>query len=168
MQSSGSQRKQCVHAPSAIAAADITAQAARILATPAFQKSKRLSRFLSFAVDNSLAGTEDALKESVLGVEVFDRGTDFDPRLDPIVRIDARRLRARLAEYYQGTGAADPVRIEFEPGSYVPKFRDAGTPPATTSPRSLRAPKPIRKVLTLDLLRRARTNWRSCRTSKAS
>ena len=46
---------------------------------------------------------------SVLGREVFDRGTDYDPRLDPIVRVEARRLRQRLAEYYDGRGANDPV-----------------------------------------------------------
>jgi tetratricopeptide (TPR) repeat protein len=156
MQPGGSQRKQWTHVPSGIAAAEITAQTSRILASPAFQKSKRLSRFLTFAVDNALAGTEGALKESVLGVEVFDRGTDFDPRFDPIVRIDARRLRARLGEYYQGAGAHDPILIEFEPGSYVPRFREAGAPATEASAPSLRAPKAIRKVLTLDLLRRAR------------
>jgi tetratricopeptide (TPR) repeat protein len=129
---------------------------AAVLASPAFKKSKRLSRFLAFAVENALAGAEDALKETVLGVEVFDRGTEFDPRLDPIVRIDARRLRARLTEYYQGAGAGDAIRIEFEPGSYVPRFRAAGTPAPEATPRFLRAPKPLRKVLTLDLLRRAR------------
>jgi len=129
----------------------------QILEAPAFQKSKRLARFLTFAVERTLAGEEAALKEMVLGVEVFDRGPAFDPRVDPIVRIDARRLRARVTEYYQADGADDPVVIEFEPGSYVPKFRLAGESharPALHQP--IHAPKPIRKVLALDMLRRAR------------
>jgi len=149
--------QQKVHAPSGIAAVEITRAMRQILEAPAFQKSKRLTRFLSFAVERTLAGEEAALKELVLGVEVFDRGPAFDPRVDPIVRIDARRLRARVTEYYQADGADDPIVIEFEPGSYVPKFRLAGESavgPALHAP--IHAPKPIRKVLALDMLRRAR------------
>lgn len=148
---------QPVHGTSGIPLDDIAGQTERILGSPAFQKSKRLSRFLSYAVQHTLAGDEVALKETVLGVEVFDRGTEFDPRIDPIVRIDARRLRARLTEYYLSSGAADPVVIEFEPGSYVPQFRMADEPAAAgTASGPIHAPKPIRKVLALDMLRRAR------------
>src|SRR4051812_9768345 len=150
-------RVEQLHRPSGIPASGIAGQAQRILSSPAFQKSKRLTRFLSFAVDRALAGDEGALKESVLGVEVFDRGSEFDPRIDPIVRIDARRLRARVAEYYRTPGAADPIVIEFEPGSYVPRFR-VSDPSALGPqlPKPIHAPKPIRKVLALDMLRRAR------------
>jgi adenylate cyclase len=62
-------------------------------------------------------------------VEVFDRGQDFDPRLDPIVRVEAGRLRAKLQEYYEGGGQSDPVRIVFRKGSYAPTF-EAATPAA--------------------------------------
>ena len=69
------------------------------------------------------------MKEYTLGVDVFDRGSDFDPRTDTIVRVQARRLRARLAEYYAGPGAADPVVIGLPKGSYAVSFT-AALPPA--------------------------------------
>lgn len=140
--------------------AAIQSQAAKILASAAFQKSKRLSRFLSYAVKNTLQGNQSVLKETVLGLEVFDRGADFDPRQDPIVRIDARRLRARVSEYYQAEGAGDPIVIEFAPGSYVPRFMsssglmnaDAGS---RKSARGAAREQPgiLKKITTLDLLR---------------
>jgi hypothetical protein len=113
------------HAASGLAASAVAAQASRILASEAFRKSRRLSRFLAYAVENTLASNEDVLKETVLGIEVFDRGPGFDPQSDAIVRIDARRLRSRIAEYYASEGASDPIVIEFEPGSYVPRFRSS-------------------------------------------
>jgi len=106
-----------------IPAQAITAALEKILAGEVFRKSRQLSRFLRFAVENALLDNPGSLKESVLGMEVFDRGPDFDPRTDPIVRIDARRLRARLSQYYESEGIADSIRIELEPGSYVPRFR---------------------------------------------
>jgi TolB-like protein len=108
----------------------------RVLAAPEFVNAARLSRFLRFAVEKSLAGAGSELKEYLLGVEVFDRGQDFDPRLDPIVRVEAGRLRGKLQEYYEGGGQGDPVRIVFRKGSYAPGF-EAATPAAmhvTTKP----------------------------------
>jgi tetratricopeptide (TPR) repeat protein len=95
----------------------------------------------------------------VVGIEVFDRGADFDPRQDPIVRIDARRLRSRLAEYYDGEGRNDAILISFEPGSYVPRFsrRTSRTEPSQTS-NSRPRHQPMRTLLVLPLLRRARRN----------
>ncbi len=83
-----------------------------------------MSRFLRFAVDHSLSGHAGELKEYVIGVEVFDRSADYDPRVDPIVRVEARRLRSKLKAYYEGDGAADPVIIEFLSGGYAPRIRD--------------------------------------------
>jgi TolB-like protein len=60
------------------------------------------------------------VKEFVIGREVFDRKDGYDPRLDPIVRVEARRLRAKLAEYYAGPGRTEPLRLEYPRGSYVP------------------------------------------------
>ncbi len=105
----------------------------RVLAAPEFVNATRLSRFLRFAVEKSLAGGGAELKEYLLGVEVFDRGQDFDPRLDPIVRVEAGRLRGKLQEYYEGGGQGDPVRIVFRKGSYAPSF-EAATSAATPSP----------------------------------
>lgn len=103
--------------------AEIEQELGRVLASSAFSRPRRLSRLLRHLVEHTLQGKEDCLKETLLGIEVFDRGRDFDPKADPIVRIDARRLRARLTQYYADEGATDPVLIVLEPGSYVPSFR---------------------------------------------
>ncbi len=79
-------------------------------------------RFLRLAVERSLAGQADQLKEYMIGVEVFDRKASYDPRVDPIVRVEARRLRAKLKAYYEGDGSGDPVLIEFVSGGYAPRL----------------------------------------------
>ena len=68
----------------------------RVLASPTFQQSDRLKRFLSFIVLEAIVGHRDELKEYVIGVQVFGKEESFDPRTDPIVRVQARRLRAKL------------------------------------------------------------------------
>src|SRR3954471_2106486 len=78
----------------------IVAQLDRILSSKAFRQADRLKRFLTFTVNETLAGRGEQLKEFVIGVEVFSKGPSFDPRSDPIVRVQARRLRAQLARYY--------------------------------------------------------------------
>lgn len=114
----------------------------RVLASPLFRSSARLSRFLTYIVDATLDGRQSEIKEYALGVEVCERGARFDPRIDPIVRIDARRLRTRLREYYSGPGAANPLRILLEPGAYVPSFD--GTISRTSAPTA-----PARSVAVL-------------------
>ena len=79
-------------------------------------------RFLRLTVERALAGQADELKEYLLGVEVFDRKASYDPRVDPIVRVEARRLRAKLKAYYEGDGSADAVLIEFVSGGYAPRL----------------------------------------------
>ena len=101
----------------------VRAQLRRMLANRAFVRAPRLGRFLTYIVDEALAGRFERLKEYSLGVDVFDRGPDFDPKTDPIVRVDARRLRRALGDYYAGEGAGDPVEIVLAPGSYQPAFR---------------------------------------------
>lgn len=98
----------------------VQAQLGEILKSPGFARNDRLSRFLRFAIERKLEGRDRELKESVIGHEVFRRDADYDPKSDPIVRTEARRLRARLADYYGGTGANDPIRIELPKGGYVP------------------------------------------------
>ena len=95
----------------------------RIAASPQLQASASLVRFLTFTVEETLAGRGDQLKEYLIGVEVFHRGADFDPRIDPIVRVQARKLRDRLAEFYAGPGARDAIQIEMPKGAYVPVIR---------------------------------------------
>jgi TolB-like protein/Flp pilus assembly protein TadD len=95
----------------------------RILASATFRQVDRLKRFLSFIVLEGLQGRGDQLKEYVIGVQVFDKDSSFDPRADPIVRVQARRLRARLVRYYREEGAADAVVIELPKGGYAPVFK---------------------------------------------
>ena len=94
----------------------------RVLQSPTLIQSRRLSRFLCFAVEATLDGNGGSLKEYTIGIEAYGRRSDFDPSQDSIVRTEARRLRAKLQKYYEEEGASDPVCIEFRPGSYVPTF----------------------------------------------
>ena len=111
--------------PAAPPADAVRAQLDRILASPGFVNADRLSRFLRFVVERTLAGEGDQLKEYLLGTEVFDRPSDYDPRLDSIVRVEARRLRAKLAEFYEGPGRLDPIVIRVDKGSYTAAFEAA-------------------------------------------
>jgi tetratricopeptide (TPR) repeat protein len=103
--------------------ADITGALARVMGSQTFARPRRLRILLAHLVQRTLEGRQDSLKEIVLGMEVFARGPDFNPKSDPIVRMDARRLRARLTRYYATEGAGDQLTIVLEPGSYVPHFR---------------------------------------------
>jgi TolB-like protein len=101
----------------------IRLQLARILASPLFANAPSQERMLRYVVEHALAGEAGRLKEYTLGVEVFDRGADFDPRQDTIVRVQGRRLRDRLADYYRGQGVDDPVVISLPKGHYVPTYQ---------------------------------------------
>src|SRR5262245_62715562 len=84
-------------------------QLERVLASPGFARSERLSRLLRFVVERHLEGRDTELKESLIAIEVFGRQPDYDPKLDSIVRSEAARLRSRLIEYYVGAGKSYPV-----------------------------------------------------------
>ena len=99
-------------------------QLERVLASVTFRQVDRLKRFLNFTVSEALAGRGDQLKEYVIGVQVFDKDSTFDPRADPIVRVQARRLRARLARYYREEGGADAVLIDLPKGGYAPVIKN--------------------------------------------
>jgi TolB-like protein/Flp pilus assembly protein TadD len=106
----------------------------RILSSKAFRQADRLKRFLSYVVAETLSGRSDRLKEFAVGVEVFGKDTSFDPRNDPIVRVQARRLRAQLARYYREEGQEDELVIEMPKGGYAPSFRpQKSVPPKRTS-----------------------------------
>ena len=91
------------------------------LNSPLFRNAGRQSRFLRFVVDAALQSPEATIKEFDIGIAVYDRRTDYDPRTDPIVRVEAARLRARLREYYEMT-PPERVRIDIPKGRYVPLF----------------------------------------------
>jgi hypothetical protein len=103
--------------------AEVRQQVERIAASDVFRRSGRMERFLSLAVERALLGQPEKLKEYALGRDVFNRGDDYDPRADSIVRVEAQRLRRKLREYYESYGRNDLVIVEFPSGSYVPLFR---------------------------------------------
>jgi serine/threonine-protein kinase len=105
-----------------VPAADVRAELDKILAAQSFANSGRQSRFLRFVVEQTIEGRGPQLKEYLIGVEVYDRGEGYDPRVDTIVRVEASRLRSRLAEYYKTEGQGDCGRIDLPRGSYVPAF----------------------------------------------
>jgi adenylate cyclase len=108
------------------------------LSSPLFRKAERQSRFLRFVVDAALQSPEATIKEFDIAIAVYGRRTDYDPRTDPIVRVEAARLRARLREYYEVT-PPERVRIDIPKGQYVPLFIpiDGGPVPPLVSDLSL-------------------------------
>jgi TolB-like protein/Tfp pilus assembly protein PilF len=115
----------------------IRQQLSRIMASATFQKVDRLKRFVNFIVVEAVAGRGDQLKEYVVGTEVFGKDQSFDPRNDPIVRVQARRLRARLDQYFREEGEADEFIIELPKGGYVPVFKPR---PSREAPKLAAAP----------------------------
>ena len=109
--------------------AGIRRQLERVLASGGFRKCAQLGRFLRFAVDQALAGPNGASKETLIGIEIFGRSPDYDPSCDPVVRVEARRLRAKLAQYYAMEGRDDPIRIDLPKGGYLPTFHVQQTGP---------------------------------------
>jgi len=95
----------------------------QILESSIFAQSRRLSRFLRFTVETTLAGEAEILKEYLIGTEVYNRPPSYHPGEDSIVRSEARRLRSKLKEYYDSVGKDGSVFIYYRPGSYVPVFR---------------------------------------------
>ncbi len=120
-----------------VPAAEIRAQLDLILRSRAFIQSHRIRRFLQFVVEESLLGQPHRLKEYLIGLEVFDRREAFDPRVDSIVRVEARRLRYKLEEYYRTEGREDGIRVVLRKGSYVPifEYRNAASGASPVSPR---------------------------------
>lgn len=106
-----------------IAQTRIIDQLNRILASAAFAKSSRLQRFLRFVVTETLASREERLKEYTIALDVFERDDSFDPQTNSIVRVEASRLRGKLALYNATDGRDDPVLISLPTGAYIPVFR---------------------------------------------
>src|SRR5688572_27942469 len=95
-------------------------QLQRILDSDDFDASDRNRRFLRYVVEEMLAGRGERIKAYTIATSVFDRDESFDPQSDPIVRIEASRLRRSLDRYYLIAGRADLIRISIPKGSYVP------------------------------------------------
>src|SRR5579872_3459656 len=112
----------------------IRRQLDRLLESRTFANAERLRGFLRFVVQETLAGRREAIKEYSIGREVCGRPASFDPKADPIVRVDASRLRSRLDAYYETEGVHDAVRIQLPKGAYIPAFEQ--TAPSAEQPRA--------------------------------
>jgi Tol biopolymer transport system component len=95
-----------------------------VLASAQFSRAKRISRFLQFLVDETLNGRAEELRERRIGIEVFDQPDDWDPKVNNIVRSEARRLRSKLESYYQSAGRHDAIHIEIPRGGYAATFTE--------------------------------------------
>lgn len=111
-----------VESPESLELEEQRAELKAVLASKGFVRAPTLANLLSYLCEKSLAGQAAQIKEYSIGVEVFRRGATFDQDSDSIVRVEANRLRRRLAEYYQGEGSANRLRITIPVGQYVPKF----------------------------------------------
>jgi len=111
------------HAPDQTRSQDVRAALERVAASSALAKSPQLAHFLTFIVEETLAGRAERLKAYTIATDGLGRDDDFDPQADPIVRVEAGRLRRALGRYYGSDGRNDPLVIELPRGSYVPTFR---------------------------------------------
>jgi TolB-like protein/Flp pilus assembly protein TadD len=121
----------------------IKAELERVLSSEAFSGSERLCQFLRFVVEQSICGQADALKEWLLGVRVFGRSQSFDPRVDAIVRVEAGRLRTKLADYYETEGRNDRLLIQIRKGTYAPVFHERSSMARQTAPGRVRGFEPM-------------------------
>jgi TolB-like protein len=131
----------------AVHAEAVRAELDRVLASKLFQAAARSSRLLRHVTERTLAGDADQLKEYAVGVDVFDRDTSYDPRVDSIVRVEAGRLRSRLEQYYANDGATSEIRIGLPRGGYVAQFTRRQAQPGAEAPVSRRQSRRLAIVL---------------------
>jgi adenylate cyclase len=124
---------------------EVRAELSRILASSGFANADRMATFLRYVVEKTLAGESEQIKEYAIGVDVFGRDADYDPRLDSIVRVEARRLRSKLDEYYGGDGRDDEVVIRLRRGGYAPTFERKVTEPGVPATAPPAVPARIRR-----------------------
>ena len=146
-------------------AAEIRAELERILASRCFEQAARSSGFLRFVVEQTLAGQGERLKGYTIAVEVFDRPPDFDAQTDPLVRVEAGRLRRRLIEYYADEGRDNPVRLELPRGSYsvVATYAARNAPLTPAAADILLGPMPAEQPAENEAARNRR-RWRRIRS----
>ncbi|MBZ5544213.1 MAG: hypothetical protein LAO07_11130 [Acidobacteriia bacterium] len=101
----------------------------RVLQSRHFAKAKKKSRFLEFVCEQTFLGNAEKLNEYLIGVEVYERGPDFDPQEDPIVRVQAHEIRRALRQFYEEDGKDSAYRLDLPPGHYVPIFKKAEAEP---------------------------------------
>src|SRR3954471_7142478 len=142
--------------------AEIRGAVARLLASDDLRASPQLASFLRFIVDETLAGRADAIKGYTIATEALGRDAAFDPQSDPILRVEATRLRRAIDRYYAAGGQGDPVEVVVPKGGYVPKFRARPTAtPSHLPPASL----PDEDVAVAEVASRAQPAWSRWRVS---
>jgi hypothetical protein len=115
---------------------DVRIQLERILTSNDFRVPERNRKFLSYVVEETLAGRAGRVKAYSIAIEAFGRDASFDPQLDPVVRIEAGHVRRALERYYLTAGQLDPLLISIPIGGYVPTFtrRDLISEPRSGQP----------------------------------
>src|SRR5258708_4883770 len=122
-------------------AAEITVAVERMIASDVFSRSPQLGAFLRFVTDATLQGKSDRIKAYTIGLEVLRRDASFDPQIDPIVRVEATRLRRAIERYYAGPGQQDAIVVDLPRGS-TPR---SVTPLRASTPSTCRWPqRPLR------------------------
>ena len=116
----------------------------RILVSRHFIKARKKSRFLEFMCEQALAGKAESINEYTIGADIYERGADFNPQDDSIVRVQAHEIRKSLVAYYEHEGRHDPLRIDLPAGGYVPVF----TRPGGTVPESAPEPRVLQNAHT--------------------
>ncbi|MCP4382587.1 MAG: hypothetical protein GY798_14415 [Hyphomicrobiales bacterium] len=109
---------------SEITEGDVREALTAILASSVFDGALRLQEFLTYVVEESLAGRGDKIPAKLVAQDVYGRSAGTTADEDNVVRVDAGRLRRRLDQYYLDVGKSDPVRIHIDPGGYAPRFED--------------------------------------------
>jgi hypothetical protein len=126
--------EHCHAEPGALRPDEIRRELGKIVASAVFRDSLRLISFLRFVVEAVLTGQTSQIKAYTVAIEAFERPASFNPQDDPIVRVEAGRLRRALAHYYESAGLDDPIVIELLRGSYVPLFRRRAFGPSSGPP----------------------------------
>ncbi len=147
-----------VESLSPVATDERRAELRAVLAAKEFVRAPRLAHLLSYLCDKQFAGEENQIKEYSIGVEVFGRSASFDQDSDSIVRVEANRLRKRLAEYYAGEGASHELQITIPVGQYVPRFSRISTP--DTDEPGGKTEEPAAGLAAASTWSRIRTTWR--------
>ncbi|HEY1803585.1 MAG TPA: malectin domain-containing carbohydrate-binding protein [Terracidiphilus sp.] len=128
-----------VETPQSIEFAEERAELKTVLESKGFARAPTLANLLSYLCEKVFAGEANQIKEYSIAVEAFRRSDSFDQDSDSIVRVEANRLRKRLAEYYRGEGAQNRLQISIPVGQYVPKFNVIVSPPSPDPPESAAA-----------------------------
>jgi hypothetical protein len=124
--------------PGSISRYEVRDQLNRILQSRHFLRAKKKSRFLEFMCEQVLAGKTNGTTEYAIGVDIYERGSDFNPQEDSIVRVQAHEIRKSLVAYYADEGQADRLRIEVPTGGYIPSF--------SRIQQQVQAPEPVAGV----------------------